>query len=234
MTISFPEKKTFPRKKTKKSEMAQSGIVGFAVGLGAAAGLFYLLQKYNSNPSASGTRQSSVTAKADRFRVENGKDGGVLYTEYVPPLPLELKEMLSEAQLCHLSCIDEGAAPHTSLMNFTFVEDGADSLIIMTTRTDTKKYVLMGKNPTVGLLLHDFPQIQSSEGSFKRTLSISITGSARIEKGDDAERYRKIHLQKNMQYAQFIEGKDKAVVTIKIMQARMCNIQVWVYSLQII
>jgi nitroimidazol reductase NimA-like FMN-containing flavoprotein (pyridoxamine 5'-phosphate oxidase superfamily) len=206
--------------------MSHSAIFGFAAGLGAAAGLFYLIQKYNLRSSVPGTRQSSLTAKADRFRVENGKDGGVLFEEYIPPLPLELKEMLSEAQLCHLSCIDEGAAPHTSLMNFTFVEDGADSLIIMTTRTDTKKYVLMGKNPTVGLLLHDFPQIHSTERSFKRTLSISITGSARIEKGEDAERYRNIHLQKNMQYSQFIEGKDKAVVTIKIMQARMCNIQV--------
>ena len=203
----------------------QSAIFGFAAGLGAAAGLFYLLQKYNSTSLSLGIRQSSMTGKADRFRVENGKD--VMFEEYVPPLPLELKEMLCEAQLCHLSCIDEGAAPHTSLMNFTFVEDGADSLIIMTTRTDTKKYVLMGKNPTVGLLLHDFPQIQSSERSFKRTLSISITGSARIEKGEEAERYRNIHLNKNVQYAQFIEGKDKAVVTVKIMQARMCNIQVW-------
>jgi nitroimidazol reductase NimA-like FMN-containing flavoprotein (pyridoxamine 5'-phosphate oxidase superfamily) len=204
----------------------QSAIFGFAAGLGAAAGFFYLLQKYNLRNSISGTERSSLTSKFDRFRAENGKDGGVLFEEYVPPLPLELKEMLSEAQLCHLSCIDEGAAPHTSLMNFTFVEDGADSLIVMTTRTDTKKYVLMEKNPTVGLLLHDFPQIQSTERSFKRTLSISITGLARIENGADAERFRKIHLQKNMQYAQFIEGKDKAVVTVKIMQARMCNIQV--------
>ena len=86
--------------------------------------------------------------------------------------------------------------------------------------------MLMAKNPTVGLLLHDFPQIQSNERSFKRTLSISISGLAKIENGKEAERYRKVHLAKNLQYSQFIEGDDKAVITIKIMQARMCNIQV--------
>lgn len=201
--------------------MAQSAIFGFAVGIGAAAAAFYFLQR--KKVSSPKRRNSS---KGDRFRADNGQDGDVSFEEYTPPLPQNLKEMLCEAQLCHLSCTDNGAAPHTSLMNFTFVEDGADSLIVMTTRRDTKKFVLMAKNPTVGLLLHDFPQIQSNERSFKRTLSISISGLAKIENGKEAERYRKVHLAKNLQYSQFIEGDDKAVITIKIMQARMCNIQV--------
>ena len=209
------------KKNVKLEYMSNSDVLGFAAGLGAAAAIYFVLLKFNKQD---GRKKSS--GKADRFRVENGQDSDVVFEEYVPPLPQNLKEMLCEAQLCHLSCIDDGAAPHTSLMNFTFVEDGADSLIVMTTRRDTKKYVLIEKNSTVGLLFHDFPQIQSNERSFKLTLSISITGLARIEVGSAAERYRKIHLNKNLQYAQFIEGGDKAVITIKIMQARMCNIQV--------
>jgi nitroimidazol reductase NimA-like FMN-containing flavoprotein (pyridoxamine 5'-phosphate oxidase superfamily) len=213
------------KKESQRILMSQSAFYGFAAGLGAAAALYYVFQKMNLR-----IPRRKMSSKGDRFRAENGQDSDVSFEEYTPPLPQGLKEMLCEAQLCHLSCIDDGAAPHTSLMNFTFVEDGVDSLVVMTTRRDTKKFVLMSKNPTVGLLLHDFPQIQSNERSFKRTLSISISGMAKIESDSEAERYRKIHLAKNLQYAQFIEGDDKAVITIKIMYARMCNIQVENYK----
>jgi len=43
--------------------------------------------------------------------------------DYVPPLPKDVKELLTLANLAHLSCPDAPNPPHTSLMNFTFVAD---------------------------------------------------------------------------------------------------------------
>jgi len=149
--------------------------------------------------------------------------------DYVPPLPKDVKELLTLANLAHLSCPDAPNPPHTSLMNFTFVADeevrGEDmgsgegnwrpgwgsyalvctpharecarrprrrartvaqacqparaytahtrtrthshtnahtrmqDVIVMTTRRDTKKFVLMEQCDSVSLLIHDFPQV---------------------------------------------------------------------------
>jgi len=46
---------------------------------------------------------------------------------------------------------------------------------------------------------------EETEGSFNRTLSLSIMGLVRIEGGSRESKYRAIHLDKNMQYRQFIE-----------------------------
>jgi hypothetical protein len=46
-----------------------------------------------------------------------------------------------------------------------------------------------------------------------------------VETGERAEKYRRLHLQRNQEYSQFIEGADKAVITIKVRKARMCNVQ---------
>ena len=196
---------------------AEGLLVGFCAGAAVATGIYVV--GWRSTLLDGG---APSTGKRDRFRVDGRDD--VSFEDYVPPLPDDVKTMLCEASLCHLSCMDGDSAPHTSLMNFTFVQ-GEGDVIVMTTRRDTKKYELMEKFPHVSLLLHDFPQVKTNESSFKRTLSISIKGIATIET-TRAEKYRTIHLNKNMQYSQFIKGEDKAVITIKIMHARMCNIQV--------
>ncbi|KAJ1488304.1 hypothetical protein T484DRAFT_1783584 [Baffinella frigidus] len=152
-------------------------------------------------------------------------------TDHIPPLPDEVKALLAATTLCHLSCRDdESGAPHTSLMNFTFVSETED-VLVMATRRDTRKFVLMQQHRAVSVMLHDFPQQQPDEvakpgaGSFKRTLSISLSGMLRIEDGAQAERFRALHLAANPNYANFIEGDDKAIVTVKITRARMCNIE---------
>jgi hypothetical protein len=43
--------------------------------------------------------------------------------------------------------------------------------------------------------------------------------------GEEAERYRGIHLGNNPDYSQFIAGEGIAVITISVQSARICNVQ---------
>ena len=182
-----------------------------------AGGVFVLLK-------TSEAKKEEVSARRHVFIKDEATRN---FEEYVPPLPEPLRCLLSEARLCDLSCSDGDEPPHTSLMNFSFIEEEKDILVI-TTRRDTKKFVLMEKHPKISMLLHDFPATKTqrkSKTEFQRTLSVSLVGYARIETGERADYYRNLHLQRNEEYAQFIRGDDKAVITIKIQKARMCNVQ---------
>ncbi|EKX50111.1 hypothetical protein GUITHDRAFT_135304 [Guillardia theta CCMP2712] len=173
---------------SRTMDLAIGAAVGLASGALGCAALYYLMQSRSSEQAQQ--RLLYGIYRSDNPDADNEES-------YTPPLPPEVKEMLTSASLCHLSCNDKGDAPHTSLMNFTFVPEEED-LIIMTTRKDTKKYRLLSQRPDVSLLVHDFPQIS---------------------------RYRQIHLEKNRQYENFIEGEDKAVITVKVQRARMCNVK---------
>jgi hypothetical protein len=186
-----------------------------AAGLLGAVAAYYALR-----PAKPPQRERRLT---DVYKEDLAGEG----KEYVPPLPPNVKELLVAANLAHLSISDGVNPPHTCLMNMTFVAAEED-VIVMTTRRDTKKFVLMENCDSVSLLIHDFPQMKETEEfdrSFKRTLSISVMGLVRIEGGARAEKYRGIHLGKNAQYRQFIEGEDKAVITVKIVRCRMCDVQ---------
>lgn len=55
---------------------------------------------------------------------------GRSFEEYVPPLPTQLIALLASARLCDLSCQDGDDPPHTSLMNFSFIEDEQDIIVV--------------------------------------------------------------------------------------------------------
>jgi nitroimidazol reductase NimA-like FMN-containing flavoprotein (pyridoxamine 5'-phosphate oxidase superfamily) len=167
-----------------------------AAGLAGSAALYVVMRSMQSTPK----RERRLT---DVYAEDIHGEG----QDYVPPLPPDVKDLLSAANLAHLSCQDGENPPHTSLMNFTFVADEED-VIVMTTRRDTKKFVLMENCESVSLLIHDFPHVKAvdeRDTHYNRTLSLSIYGLVRIEEGTRAMKYKKIHLNKNMQYRQFIE-----------------------------
>lgn len=198
-----------------RSVVAVAAAAGMAGGVLGAVAAYYT---FRQTPPA--RRERRLTDVYQEDMAGEGK-------EYVPPLPRQVKQLLGEANLAHLSIQDGVNPPHTCLMNMTFVVEEED-VIVMTTRRDTKKYALMENSDSVSLLIHDFPQVKETDddsASFKRTLSLSIMGLIRIEGGPRAAKYRDIHLAKNEQYRHFIEGDDKAVITVKIVRCRMCNIQ---------
>jgi hypothetical protein len=78
-------------------------------------------------------------------------------------------------------------------------------------------------NPSVAILVHDFPQLASSSGTGPRTCSITIKGEAEICTGDDEEKFRGLHLKKNPDYEQFIVGPNIAVLAVRIVSARMVD-----------
>ena len=72
--------------------------------------------------------------------------------EYLPPLPLIVTRTLEKTLFCYLATC-EANEPHLSLMNFSY-KDGEG--IIMSTRTNTKKFQSLISNPSVAVLVHDF------------------------------------------------------------------------------
>lgn len=132
--------------------VAAAALAGFAVGVAGAAGTAALYWWSRSEPSKRERRLTDVYKE----------DLGGSIVDYVPPLPDDVKILLSTASLAHLSCQDGPNPPHTSLMNFTFVASEED-MIVMTTRRDTKKYALMEKCESVSLLIHDFPSVQGND-----------------------------------------------------------------------
>jgi len=128
-------------------------------------------------------------------------------------------------------------------MRFTYRRE--EEVIIMTTRTDTKKYELLCSSPKVALLVHDFPSLRKEEegeggegggegGSITaegegagegHTYAITLNGVASMQKGKEAERFRALHLENNAAYGQFIEGEKIAVFTVHVTSARICNVE---------
>jgi len=100
----------------------------------------------------------------------------------------------------------------------------------VSTRRNTKKYQLLSANKHVALLIHDFAgesdadllNYTALEG--RQRHSITLNGDVKEQEGEMAERYRQIHLQRNLAYKQFIVGEDIAVLTVEITQARVCDV----------
>ena len=54
--------------------------------------------------------------------------------------------------------------------------------------------------------------------------SITLNGTVRVETGELAEKYRRIHLARNAKYKQFIVGPDIAIITVHLTRARICDV----------
>lgn len=157
-----------------------------------------------------------------------------------PPLPPTVVALLQSTRVCHLSTTSSDGLPHLSLMRFTYRRE--EEVIIMTTRTDTKKYELLCSSPKVAVLVHDFPSLRKEEegeggeggaatttegesAGEGHTYAITLNGVASMQKGKEAERFRALHLENNAAYSQFIEGEKIAVFTVHVTSARICNVE---------
>lgn len=173
--------------------------------------------------------------------------------EYLPPLPVSITSILHSTKLCYLAT-SEDHVPHLSLMNFSYVHDEEygkwkrnkneipielivlfeGEVLVMSTRTNTKKYEALLKNPKVAILIHDFDCKRSPtsaatlstepSSAFPGTFSVTIYGEVTIACGDRAELLRSKHLEINPDYEQFICGEGRAVLIIRPSFARLCNI----------
>ena len=107
--------------------------------------------------------------------------------------------------------------------SFTIVDDVANSnqcAIVLSTRRDTKKFTSIMSNPRVAVLVHDF------EAGQQGTASVTINGTVRIaQPGDEEDRCRAHHLQKNPKMEQFIAGANVAILIVTPESARICNIK---------
>lgn len=134
-------------------------------------------------------------------------------------------ELLKSNRFLHLgTCKDN--VPSVSLMNFSLVqpEGGDRPVIILASPRDTVKLENIQANPNVSLLIHDYVTPSSSEGtnlaSYLQKInqselsqrSATISGRARIAQGDEAEYFRKKHLQAHKDAACFIDNADIIVV----------------------
>jgi len=143
----------------------------------------------------------------------------------VPPLPEAIVNLLKSSRLCFLATQADGE-PHISLMNFTYHQD--EEVIIMCTRRNTKKFDQMSCSSSVAILIHDFPHLNeqaSSSQTHGKTYSVTLNGVSQAlpENSADEAKYRSIHLQRNPDYSQFIEGN--AVILVKVDCARSCDIK---------
>ena len=87
---------------------------------------------------------------------------------------------------------------------------------------------MITRNNNVALLVHDFDSEEDEQnyttiGGQKR-YSITLNGTVNVQEGEMAERYRRIHLQANSSYSQFIVGDDIAIITVKLQTARVCDV----------
>jgi hypothetical protein len=118
-------------------------------------------------------------------------------------------------------------------MNFTYTAhlgSNEGDCVIMSTRRDTKKYTLLTGNSNVAVLVHDFSDDSTNHKKEKKARTITLNGSVREEVGAAAEAYRKIHMQRNPDSAQFIEGPEMAIITITVETARICDVNDKVHS----
>ena len=175
-----------------------------------------------------GRRSSSSGGDDSKLKREAGT--GWHDRELRPPFPKEIVALLSSASLCYLSTtLDD--SPHLSLMTFTYHQPSQQ--IIFTTRRNTRKCRHLESNPRVAILIHDFPALHDgaseefSQSYASATYSITMYGEASVlADGPEAEKLRKIHLDRSSPEAQvFIRGEGIAVVTIDVECARVCDSQ---------
>eukprot|EP01041_Mallomonas_annulata_P011442 gene11442-23932_t len=144
-----------------------------------------------------------------------------------PPFPEIIVKLLSSSSLCFLSTTDGVGNPHLSLMSFTYyVDQNKQEVLLITTREDTQKFAHIQECPAVAVLIHDFPHLKGQESrNGEKTASITLKGFASIENSLKQEEFRAIHLQKNLEYKQFIVGENIRVISIRIESARICDFQ---------
>ena len=135
----------------------------------------------------------------------------------VPPLPPSITKLLDQTRLCFMAS-QQNCEPHLCLMNFTYYHQ--EGIMILCTKRKTKKYEQLVLNPSVAVLVHD--QLSSPT-----CYSCTLNGSVEIiEEGSEKERfYKNIHLDKNPDYKQFIEGEGIAVFLVKLEKGRLCDNQ---------
>ncbi|CAM9184502.1 unnamed protein product [Ectocarpus sp. 12 AP-2014] len=150
--------------------------------------------------------------------------------DMTPPLPDDVVRLLQASRLCFLSTFSNDH-PHLSLMNFTYHH--ADEVIILSTRRDTKKYQLVQTGRNVALLVHEFPDAGGSSGGggggggggSGSKVTITLNGTATIQEGEKAERYRDLHVRNNPNSKTFIVGPNIAIITVRVRSARICNVR---------
>ncbi|CAM9147110.1 unnamed protein product [Ectocarpus sp. 8 AP-2014] len=153
--------------------------------------------------------------------------------DMTPPLPDDVVRLLQASRLCFLSTFSNDH-PHLSLMNFTYHR--ADEVIILSTRRDTKKYQLVQTGRNVALLVHEFPDAGGSSGGGDgggsggsggsgSKVTITLNGTATIQEGEQAERYRDLHVRQNPNSKTFIVGPNIAIITVRVRSARICNVR---------
>ncbi|KNC87736.1 hypothetical protein SARC_00170 [Sphaeroforma arctica JP610] len=174
------------------------------------------------------SKQKSIDAKD-----VGGKQGtlrGICEEEsFSPPLPSVVVNVLKTSGLSYLATVNAEGEPHLSLMAFTYVQE--DEKIVLSTRRDTKKANnLLVSGGIVSLLIHDgdadtvtVNPVEQESAQAKCTCSITLVGEASVESGERAERYRAKHLENNPKGAVFINGDNIAIVTVKVLEASICN-----------
>lgn len=154
---------------------------------------------------------------------ENENDDMNTY-EYYPPLPNPVVNLLVASRLCFLATQTTND-PHLSLMNFTYYQP--EEILIMTTRKNTKKYEQMVTNKQVAVLIHDFPNLDIDKNKTDgNTVSITLNSVCSIIHNQDvAAKYRNIHLEKNPDYTQFIEGNEVIIIRIQKLEYVILKIE---------
>lgn len=186
-----------------------------------AAGTFYLAYRLGFKTAKDNTTRKNKVANRASVKNRNRRSSSEEYM--IPPLPETVVNMLNASRLCHMATQSVDMEPHLSLMNYTYYK--TDEVIIMCTRRDTKKFKQLQACPAVALLIHDFPQLkenQQDQGT-GRSFSITLNGTVSIPAGDDDIKYRNIHLKKNMDYKQFIQGDNISVVLVSVERARIVD-----------
>ena len=244
LTYTFDLRKKKKKKKKKKKEKKKkdntmslssnaSIFATFAIALGALGVALLVLPRVlprskageakevddeGEDPRLCARTRSNSTTVAD-VRGLAGKG------TFEPPLPPPLMCLLARCSLCQLATVSDANAPHLSLMRFTY--DPLTDVIVMSTRRLTKKFSNLQRNKRVSLLLTDFQDQGRGVHAATGTISVTIEGALSITTAGSEEetRFRSLHLEHNKGYEQFIKGKDIAIVVVKVLSARICDIE---------
>ncbi|KAF2090137.1 pyridoxamine phosphate oxidase-like protein [Saccharata proteae CBS 121410] len=157
-------------------------------------------------------------------------------------LPQDLVQSLENARFLHLATSSPDAAPHISLMNYTYLPSSPYSpspQIIMTTPPTSQKTANLLANPRVSLLVHDWvsarpptlasgreasPPPAASRSSLATLLlgmntaalsriSATINGDASfVPQGSDEEKWLKAQHLANNTFGSEIEGEGDGVL----------------------
>ncbi|CAM9320336.1 unnamed protein product [Ectocarpus sp. 4 AP-2014] len=231
--------------------IAAAVAAGVVVGVGGLAAVLWWRERGSKAPGTAAAGADSSAA----WRVETGNGpsrppteglAGVVAAgkrlpagswheaDMTPPLPDDVVRLLQASRLCFLSTFSNDH-PHLSLMNFTYHH--ADEVIILSTRRDTKKYQLVQTGRNVALLVHEFPDAGGSSGGgggggggggsggSGSKVTITLNGTATIQEGEQAERYRDLHARNNPNSKTFIVGPNIAIITVRVRSARICNVR---------